>query len=93
MTKSHEKVKTLRVKLLKIKDYITTCLYYPDVPAENNFCERSIRNVKLKLKVSTNLRSMQGAENYAIIRSIIDTSILQGKNVWTALQNPNILID
>jgi len=93
LTKSHEKVKTLRVKLLKIKDYITTCLYYPDVPAENNFCERSIRNVKLKLKVSTNLRSMQGAESYAIIRSIIDTSILQGKNVWTALQNPYILID
>ena len=93
LTKSHEKVKTLRVKLLKIKDYITTCLYYPDVPAENNFCERSIRNVKLKLKVSTNLRSMQGAENYAIIRSIIDTSILQGKNVWNALQNPYILLD
>ena len=93
LTTSHKKVKTFCGQLLKIKDYITTCLYYPDVPAENNFCERSIRNVKLKLKVSTNLRSMQGAESYAIIRSIIDTSILQGKNVWTALQNPSILID
>lgn len=63
LTNSHKKVKALREQLHKIKDYITTCLFYADVPTDNNFCEQSIRNVKVKIKISTNLRSMQGAEN------------------------------
>ena len=91
LTNSHKKVKTLREQLLKIKDYITTCIFYTVVPAENNFCEQSIRNVKVKLKISTNLRSMKGAENYAIISSIIDAEVLQNKSVWDALKNPAIL--
>lgn len=88
LTKSHSLVKKFCKQLLKIKDYITTCLFYPGVPAHNNDLESAIRNVKLKQKVSTNIRSMSGAENYAIIRSIIDTAILQGKSVWEALKNP-----
>ncbi len=92
LTKSHSLVKKFCKQLLKIKDYITTCLFYADVPADNNGLERAIRNVKLKQKVSTNIRSMSGAENYAILRSIIDTAILQRKPVWDTLKNPQLLL-
>ena len=34
--------------------------------------ERAIRNFKIKLKVSGFFRSFEGAERFAIIRSIID---------------------
>lgn len=92
LTTSHSSVKKLQKQLLKVKDYITTCLYNPNVPAENNYSERAIRNVKIKQKISTNLRSMKGAESYAIIRSIIDSAILQGKNIWEILINPKLII-
>ena len=85
---SHEKVITFRDQLKKLKSYITTCLKHVNVPAHNNAAERSIRNVKLKMKISTNFRSTTGAENYAIIRSIIDTAIAKNISVFDALKNP-----
>ena len=81
LLKSHDKIITFRHQLKKQRKYLTTCLRYHDVPAHNNQAERSIRNVKLKTKISTNFRSEEGAKNYAVIRSIIDSAIAKGLNV------------
>ena len=93
LLKSHDKIITFRHQLKKQRKYLTTCLRYHDVPAHNNQAERSIRNVKLKTKISTNFRSEEGAKNYAVIRSIIDSAIAKGLNVFDVLRNPNLLFN
>ncbi len=67
------------------QDKIFTFLHYLQVPADNNASERSIRNVKVKQKVSGQFKSLAGAHTYAIIRSIIYTTIKQNKNVHKEL--------
>jgi transposase len=67
------------------QDKILTFLRYPLVPADNNGSERSIRNVKVKQKVSGQFKTRKGAHIYAIIRSIIDTCIKQNKSVHNEL--------
>jgi transposase len=62
-----------------------TFLYHPDVPADNNGSERTIRNVKVKQKISGQFKIFAAAENFAILRSIIDTAIKNGQNVFLAL--------
>jgi len=60
--------------LTKARDKIFTFLLYPNVPPDNNGSERAIRNLKVKLKVSQQFKSSQGAKDYATLRSIIDTA-------------------
>lgn len=71
----HEKAYTLFKSLHKHKDYILLFLDHPQVPPDNNGSERAIRNLKVKQKVSTQFKSDQGANNFAILRSIVDTAI------------------
>ena len=46
---------------------------------------RVVRTYKVKQKVSGLFRSEDGAKAFAIIRSVIDTTIKNTKNVWEAL--------
>lgn len=71
--------------LTKSKDKIFTFLLDEDIPPDNNASERAIRNVKVKLKVSGQYKSLEGAKNYANIRSIIDTSRKRGLNEFESL--------
>ncbi|MDR1221828.1 MAG: IS66 family transposase, partial [Tannerella sp.] len=50
--------------------------------------ERAIRNVKVKTKVSGQFRNAEGrgADRFARIRSVIDTTIKNGQDVFTALK-------
>ncbi|MFZ1704657.1 MAG: transposase, partial [Saprospiraceae bacterium] len=66
---------------------LLTFLKVMEVPPDNNFSEQAIRNVKVKLKVSGQFRSEQGADYYAILRSIIDTTIKRKANVLQVLAN------
>lgn len=86
-------IKTFQKRLIKYRESITTCLYDPSVPATNNQSERGIRNLKVKENVSKCFRSMKGAESYAIIRSIFNSAILQGKRPMNALTSPDILFN
>lgn len=79
------KVKTLQKSLLKHQQYILCFLYYPKVPPDNNGSERAIRNIKVKQKISGQFKSEQGADGFAVLRSIIDTTIKSGQNVLNTL--------
>ncbi|MDR1103312.1 MAG: IS66 family transposase, partial [Tannerella sp.] len=65
-----------------------TFLLHPNVPPENSGSERAIRNVKVKTEVSGQFRNAEGrgADRSAWIRSVIDTSVKNGQNVFTALK-------
>jgi transposase len=55
------------------------------VPADNNASERAIRNVKVKQKISGQFKIEQAAQNFAQIRSVIDTIIKNGLNILDGL--------
>ena len=77
-------------RVVKYRDHLFTFLYHPAVPPHNNDSERAIRNIKIKQKISGQFKAMGSAENFAILRSIIDTSIKNGQNVLAAL---NVIAD
>jgi len=78
---------TLIKWLVKHRESIFAFLDYENVPPENNGAERAIRNIKVKTKVSGQFRNNEGkgAGLYAKIRSVIDTSIKNEQDVFSAL--------
>lgn len=72
-------------RLRKHRKHLFTFLYRPEVPPDNNASERAIRNVKIKQKISTQFRSVDGAARFAILRSVTDTVLKNGLNVLGAL--------
>ncbi len=81
----HNKLKAFVNRLRKNRDSILTFLYHIEVPPDNNGSERAIRNAKVKMKISNQFKSFDFANHYAIIRSVIDTTIKNLKNVFDAL--------
>jgi hypothetical protein len=83
----HSKEQAFIKRLNKHKQSIFTFLTHPDVPPDNNASERAIRNIKIKTKVSGQFRNKEGkgADRYAKIRSVIDTSIKNGQDVYATL--------
>jgi transposase len=75
-----EEVISFQKRMVKYSDFVFNFLLYKDVPPDNNGSERAIRNFKIKLKVSGFFRSFEGAERFAVIRSIIDTAIKNNRN-------------
>ena len=67
------------------QQYILYFLYLPKVPPDNNGSERAIRNIKVKQKISGQFKSTEGADGFAVLRSIIETTIKSGQNVLNAL--------
>jgi hypothetical protein len=71
----------------KAKDKIFTFLLYPNIPPDNNGSERAIRNLKVKLKVSQQFKSSQGAKDYATLRSVIDTARKRDLNEFEVIRD------
>lgn len=82
---SHKKVQAFVKRLKKNRNSIFTFLHQPKVPPDNNGSERAVRPVKVKTKVSGLFRTKKGATRFAIIRSVIDTTIKNTNNVFEAL--------
>ncbi len=80
-----KKSKTLQKKLLAKQDCILYFLSKANVPSDNNGSERAIRNIKVKQKISGQFKSLENANVFAILRSVIDTTIKSGNNVLNAL--------
>ena len=76
---------TFYKRILRERQHIFTFLFIENVPPDNNASERAIRNVKVKQKISGQFKVEQAAQNFAIIRSVIDTTIKNGLNVLEAL--------
>ena len=85
--KKEIKTRTLQKKLRKHIISIFLFLFHPDIPPDNNGSERAIRNIKVKQKISGFFKSVQGAKDYVIIRSIIDTATKAGFPVFASLVN------
>ncbi len=85
LDENHVRAKTLQKNLLKHQQYILYFLYHPKVPPDNNGSERAIRNIKVKQKISGQFKSDDGANGFAVLRSVIDTTIKSGQNVLKAL--------
>ena len=66
------------------RQYLFPFLYDKDVPPDNNGSERGVRNFKVKQKISGQFKT--GQKTYAILRSIIDTSIKRKISVLQSIK-------
>ena len=87
LSSKHKKVQAFIKRLNKNHDAILPFLYHPKVPPHNNASEGAIRNAKVKMKVSNQFKTFEGAYSFAVLRSIIDTSIKNSQNVLGSLVN------
>jgi len=62
-------------------------LHCPDVPPDNNTCERALRPSVIHRKVTNGFRSEWGAHAYAALATVIETAKLQQRNVFDSLVN------
>lgn len=67
-------------RLLQRRDDILRFAYDLRVPFDNNGSERDLRMVKLRQKISGTMRIPQGAQDFATIRSYLQTGLKQGQN-------------
>jgi transposase len=82
----------LLLRLAGRKEDVLRFLHNPKVPFTNNQAERDGRMMKVKQKISGGFRSLQGAMDFAIVRSFISTAKKQGWNIIQALtQDPQAL--
>jgi transposase len=72
--------------MIKHQEYILTFLHHFRVPHDNNASERAIRNVKVKQKVSVQFKTKNGAQIYAVKRSVTGTCIKMVKIYWVLLK-------
>lgn len=69
--------------MVRIREELFTFLYEADVPFDNNGSERAFRMVKVKTKISGYFKSLQ--QEFAVVRSVIDTAIKNGQSVFQAI--------
>jgi transposase len=82
----------LLLRLAKRKEDTLRFLRDPTVPFTNNQAERDGRMMKLRQKISGGFRSLQGAMDFALIRSFVSTARKQGWNIIDALsRDPSTL--
>ena len=84
LEKENPKTAKFRKSMLKVRNFLLTCLYQKDIPPDNNSSERAIRNVKVKQKISGQFKTGQNV--FCILRSIIDTARKRGKNILDILK-------
>jgi transposase len=83
----HAKTKSqnLLARFDDFEDSILAFLHDINVPFSNNLAEQDIRMIKVRLKISGCFRTIQGAENFARIRSYLSTARKQGRNVLDSI--------
>ena len=77
----HKEAVSMQKRLVKYRQSILTFLHHQKVPPDNNASERAIRNIKVKQKISGQFKSAAGADNFCMIRSVVDTLIKRSQNV------------
>ena len=75
----------LLLRLATRKEDTLRFLHDPTVPFTNNQAERDGRMMKLGHKISGGFRSLEGAMDFALIRSFFSTAKKQGWNIIDTL--------
>ena len=76
------------------KPDVSRFLSDPMVPFTNNLAERDGRMMKVRQKISGGFRSVEGAEDAAVIRPLLSTARKQGSDIPQALASqPHRLIE
>ena len=83
--KEELKTKTFFGQIIRLRDALFTFLYHAEVPPDNNGSERAIRLIKIKTKISGQFKSMY--QEFAILRSVIDTAVKNNKEVFQEIRN------
>jgi transposase len=73
-------------RLREHTDAVLLFISEPSVPFTNNLGERAVRMPKVKQKISGCFRTLDGAENFAVIRSCLDTLRKQGHGMLEVLR-------
>ena len=79
------KERNLINRLIKLKEELLMFMKDFRVPFDNNEAERSVRNVKVKTKVSGCFRTDEGAQDYLNINSFISTVKKNGISPFEAI--------
>lgn len=75
----------LQKRYRKHRDALFTFLSRPDVPPDNNACERALRKSVVHRKVSGGFRSDWGAAAFATMATVIETAGKQGQDALSIL--------
>ena len=75
----------LLTRLKTFKDDVLRFLVDFDVPFTNNLAEQDIRMAKVKMKISGAFRTLQGAKDFACLRSIVSTARKQGCDILNVI--------
>jgi transposase len=78
----NSKGRNLLNRLREHQESILAFAFEPEVPFTNNQAERDIRCLKVKQKVATSFRTLDGAKNYARIQGFISTVRKHQMNVF-----------
>jgi transposase len=70
--------------MVKLRHALFPFLYHKEVPPDNNSSERAIRLIKVKAKISGQFKSLH--QEFAILRSVIDTAVKNGQPVYDAVK-------
>jgi len=85
-SKKHKgKLESFKDRMRKRRKSLFRFLEDPTIPPDNNGSERAIRNVKVKTKVSGMFKTDLGADQFAVIRSVVDTFIKRRQPVLKSL--------
>lgn len=85
-TKKHKgKLEAFKQRMRKRRKSLFRFLEDPSIPPDNNGSERALRNVKVKTKVSGMFKTDLGADQFAVIRSVIDTFIKRKQPIIKSL--------
>jgi transposase len=77
--------------LQRLKTFHTETLRFLadfDVPFTNNLAEQDLRMMKVKMKISGSFRTLEGAQIFATLRSIVSTARKNGCNILRTLATP-----
>ena len=75
----------LQKRYRRHRAHLFVFLHCPDVPPDNNACERALRPSVIHRKVTNGFRSEWGAQAYAALATVIETAKLHQHNVFDTL--------
>jgi transposase len=84
----------LQKRYRRHRAHLLVFLHCPDVPPDNNACERALRPSVIHRKVTNGFRSEWGAHAYAALATVIETAKLHQQNVFAtlvSLMGPSVL--